>query len=423
MSMADSTRRGRSRCSPALVVATVALMVALGGTSYATVVAIPASSVEPSAKARSRDRSEARAERGSDGERREWNASDRRLQTGSAPRIGPGRPALRLMVGARAAPRSTCASATTVRVARLDVPAGELPEHALHEVFTDALFWSCRGKRRVCRRSSTNGRHHPARPTPRSPLRRPSSMVPARPVGDLRHRVRKQDRRSAGRRADASARGRAAGSAPPLGRCTCQGVEPPTRMPIIPPWRATTELGTRLTGRADGERAQAILRLVSFACFCSNTNGTVAHAACQRPAVGDQCLLSHFLGPASSARVLRRPAASPRRRLGRAPRQRGGDALAVHERLGRQSGPLRLPVRDRGERLSVRRSVPRLLRFARRARHRHAPRRRTRLGLLPNDRCGCTTESRGRDRLHGAASSGACSKAKRSSPGLRPVMH
>ena len=45
MSRFEWTRRVRSRCSPALVVACVALLVALGGTSYATVIAIPANSV------------------------------------------------------------------------------------------------------------------------------------------------------------------------------------------------------------------------------------------------------------------------------------------------------------------------------------------------------------------------------------------
>src|SRR3954470_23053562 len=38
-------RRARPRCSPALVVACVALLVALGGTSYAAVIAVPANSV------------------------------------------------------------------------------------------------------------------------------------------------------------------------------------------------------------------------------------------------------------------------------------------------------------------------------------------------------------------------------------------
>src|SRR4051794_25705926 len=42
MARFEWTRRVRSRCSPALVVACVALLVALGGTSYATVIAIPA---------------------------------------------------------------------------------------------------------------------------------------------------------------------------------------------------------------------------------------------------------------------------------------------------------------------------------------------------------------------------------------------
>src|SRR5919199_1332617 len=45
MSTPGRTRRVRFHCSPALVVACVALLVALGGTSYATVAAIPANSV------------------------------------------------------------------------------------------------------------------------------------------------------------------------------------------------------------------------------------------------------------------------------------------------------------------------------------------------------------------------------------------
>jgi hypothetical protein len=129
-------RRVRARCSPALVVACVALLVALGGTSYATVIAVPASSVgtvqlKPQAVTAAKLAPNAV---------RTGNVANGTLlsddfKPGQLPASG-----LAVLQFASVSEQVNVPSTTPVRVASLDVPAGTYLVTAALTVFTDALF-------------------------------------------------------------------------------------------------------------------------------------------------------------------------------------------------------------------------------------------------------------------------------------------
>jgi hypothetical protein len=133
-------RRLRSRCSPALVVASVALLVALGGTSYATVINVPANSVgTPQLK-----RAAVTAAKLAPNAVGTTNVANGTLlaadfKPGQLPAAGLGA----LYFAARSIPdqpQVNVPSTAPVRVASLDVPAGTYFVTATLGVITDALF-------------------------------------------------------------------------------------------------------------------------------------------------------------------------------------------------------------------------------------------------------------------------------------------
>lgn len=140
MSRFEWTRRVRSRCSPAFVVACVALLVSLGGTSYATVIAIPANSVG-TAQLKPQAVTAAKLARNAV---RTANVANGTLLTDDFKRgqlSASGLAALHFASqSAPAQPQVNVPSTTPVRVASLDVPAGTYLVTAALNVFTDALF-------------------------------------------------------------------------------------------------------------------------------------------------------------------------------------------------------------------------------------------------------------------------------------------
>ena len=140
MSRFQWTRRVRSRCSPALVVACVALLIALGGTSYATVVAIPANSVG-TAQLKPEAVTAAKLARNAVGTANVANGTLLRedFKPGQLPASGLA--ALHFASwSAPAQPQVNVPSTTPVRVASLDVPAGTYLVTVALNVFSDALF-------------------------------------------------------------------------------------------------------------------------------------------------------------------------------------------------------------------------------------------------------------------------------------------
>lgn len=140
MSRFHWTRRARSRCSPALVVACVALLVALGGTSYATVIAIPASSV---GTAQLKPQAVTAAKLAPNAVRTANVANGTLLIEDFKRGQLPGSGLAPLHFASQAfpdQPQVNVPSTTPVRVASLPVPAGTYLVTAALNVFTDAVF-------------------------------------------------------------------------------------------------------------------------------------------------------------------------------------------------------------------------------------------------------------------------------------------
>src|SRR3954447_17092690 len=157
MSSPDWTRRLRSRCSPALVVACIALLVALGGTSYATVLAIPANSV---GTAQLKPQAVTAAKLARNAVRTANVANGTLLAEDFKPGQLPasGLAALHFASSsAPAQPQINVPSTTPVRVASLDVPAGTYLVTAALNVFTDALFCKLQTNGASAGGNGTNG--------------------------------------------------------------------------------------------------------------------------------------------------------------------------------------------------------------------------------------------------------------------------
>jgi hypothetical protein len=136
MSGFEWTRRVRSRCSPALVVACVALLVALGGTSYATVIAIPAGSV---GTAQLKPQAVTAAKLAPNAVRTA-NVANGTLLTEDFKRGQLPASGLATLHFVSVPEQVNVPSTTPVRVASLDVPAGTYLVTAALNVFSDALF-------------------------------------------------------------------------------------------------------------------------------------------------------------------------------------------------------------------------------------------------------------------------------------------
>src|SRR5215218_7222875 len=133
-------RRIRSRCSPALVVACLALLVALGGTSYATVIAIPANSVgTPQLKPASVTAAKLAANAVRTAQVANGTLLAEDFKRGQLP--AGGLPVLQFASRTYPAqPQVNVPSTTPVLVASLAVPAGTYLVTAALNVFTDAMF-------------------------------------------------------------------------------------------------------------------------------------------------------------------------------------------------------------------------------------------------------------------------------------------
>ena len=140
MSRLSWVRRARSRCSPALVVACIALLVALGGTSYATVIAIPASSV---GTAQLKPQAVTAAKLAPNAVRTA-NVANGTLLTEDFKRGQLPASGLATLKFASVPEQVNVPSTTPVRVASLDVPAGPYLVTAALNVFSDGLFCKSR---------------------------------------------------------------------------------------------------------------------------------------------------------------------------------------------------------------------------------------------------------------------------------------
>lgn len=157
MSRFEWLRPARPRCSPALVVACVALLVALGGTSYATVIAIPANSV---GTAQLKPQAVTAAKLAPNAVRTANVANGTLLTADFKPGQLPASGLAALRFASKSAPEQpqvNVPSTTPVLVASLAVPAGTYLVTAALNVFTDALFCKLQANGSLAGGNGTNG--------------------------------------------------------------------------------------------------------------------------------------------------------------------------------------------------------------------------------------------------------------------------